>query len=208
MLYSVCWTHPLLTEFTVHTAIDAQHCITRVELPPQTTATKSSHQSAALRSYKIPAPKQAMATKVAQVLSEYGINSSRLVMPTRDNLLHLESLIDATTLLLDVKRNVDRVEQDIRVMKARVLRRDEQLGGGDGGEVPMDVDQEAVVDEDDAGIHSGRGTRKKNVSLFMQDSGTWTLADLLVHKARRSMSISSVDTAAQPGRSNKRQKQG
>ena len=150
-----------------------------------------------------------MATKVAQVLSEYGINSSRLVMPTRDNLLHLESLIDATTLLLEVKRNVDRVEQEIRVMKARVLRRDEQLSGGDGGEVPMDVDQEAVVDEEDAGVQSGRGSRKKNVSLPTQkDFGTWTLADSLVLQARRSMSISSVDTAAQPGRSNKRQKQG
>jgi len=50
-------------------------------------------------------------------------------------------------------------------MKARVLRRDEQLVGGDGGEVPMDVDQEAVVDEDDAGVQAGRGARKKNVSF-------------------------------------------
>jgi len=117
-----------------------------------------------------------MATKVAQALLEYGINSSRLVMPTRENLLHLESLIDATTLLLEVKRNVDRVEQEIRVMKARVLRRDEQLGGGDGGETPMDVDQEVVADEDDAGVHPGRSARKKNVSFFIQEdlgTGFW-----------------------------------
>ena len=84
-------------------------------------------------------------------------------MPTRENLLHLESLIDATTLLLETKKNVDRVEHDIRVMKAQLLRRDEQFGGGDGGEGPMDVDQEVVPDEDDAGVHPGRGTRKKNV---------------------------------------------
>jgi len=129
-------------------------------------------------------------------------------MPTRENLLHLESLIEATTLLLEVKKNVDRVEQDIRVMKARVLRRDEQLVG-DGGEAPMDVDQEAVADEDDTGVQAGRGSRKKNVSTPAQkDFGTWTLADFLALQARRSMSISSVDTAAQPGRSNKRQKQG
>ncbi|KAF9644509.1 hypothetical protein BDM02DRAFT_938105 [Thelephora ganbajun] len=168
-------------------AYDAQHCITRTDVP-QITATKSSHQAATLRSYKLPTPKQAMATKVAQTLLEYGVNSSRLVMPTRENLLHLESLIDATTLLLEAKKNVDRVEQDIRLMKAKVLRRDEQLGGGEGGEAPMDVDQEAVADDDDAGIQPGRGARKKN--------------------ARRSMSVSSVDAAAQPGRSNKRQKQG
>lgn len=166
-------------------AFDAQHCITRTDVP-QTTVTKSSHQAAHLRSYKIPAPKQAVATRVAQTLSEYGVNSSRLVMPTSQNIQHLESLIDTTTLLLDTKKNVDRVEQEIRIMKAKVLRRDGQFGEGE--ETPMDVDQEVVADDDDAGIHPGRGARKKNT--------------------RRSMSISSVDTAAQSGRSNKRQKQG
>ena len=131
-------------------------------------------------------------------------------MPTRENLLHLESLIDATTLLLETKKSVDRVEQDIRVMKAKILRRDVQLGGGEGGETPMDVDQEAVADEDDAGIQPGRGVRKKNVSFFffIQDSRIQTTLTDPVSQARRSMSISSVDTAAQPGRSNKRQKQG
>ena len=129
-------------------------------------------------------------------------------MPTRENLLHLESLIEATTLLLETRKNVDRVENEIRVMKGQMLRRDEQLGGGEGGEVPMDVDQEVVADEDDAGVQIGRGARKKNVSFSMQkDSKIWTLVDL-TSQARRSMSISSVDTAAQPGRSNKRQKQG
>ena len=89
-------------------------------------------------------------------------------MPTRENLLHLESLIEATTLLLETKKNVDRVEQDIRVMKAKILRRDGQVGG-EGGEVPMEVDQEAVADDDDAEIHSGRGARKKNVGYLHAD---------------------------------------
>ena len=129
-------------------------------------------------------------------------------MPTRENLLHLESLIEATTLLLETRKNVDRVENEIRVMKGQMLRRDEQLGGVEGGEVPMDVDQEVVADEDDAGVQIGRSVRKKNVSFSMQEgSGVWMLTDLVL-QARRSMSISSVDTAAQPGRSNKRQKQG
>ena len=150
-----------------------------------------------------------MATKVTQTLLEYGISSSRLVMPTRENLVHLESLIEATTLLLETKKNVDRVEQDIRVMKAKILRRDGQFSGGDGGEAPMDVDQEVLADDDEAGIQSGRGARKKNVGFSMhKDSRIWKIADPSVLQARRSMSISSVDTAAQPGRSNKRQKQG
>ena len=113
-----------------------------------------------------------MSNKVTQTLSEHGINISRLVMPTRESLLHLESLIEATTLLLETKKNVDRVEQDIRVMKAKVLRRDGQLGGGEGGEVPMDVDQEVVADDDEAGVQPGRGARKKNVSVCAR-SGNW-----------------------------------
>ena len=148
-----------------------------------------------------------MATKVAQTLSEYGINSSKLVMPTRENLIHLESLIDVTTSLLECKKNVDRVEQDIRVMKAKILRRDGQIGGGESGGTPMDVDQETLGDDDEAGAQPGRGARKKNVGSSVQYSRIRTLANLLL-QARRSMSISSVDTAAQPGRSNKRQKQG
>lgn len=186
---------------------DAQHCITRIEAP-QTTATKSSHQAAALRSYKIPTPKQAMATKVTQTLSEYGISSSRLVMPTRDNLLHLESLIDAAVSLVEVKKNVDRVEHDIKVLKGEVLRRDGQFGGGEGGETPMDVDQEALAGDDEAEIQPGRGTRKKNVGFPVQGSRIWTLTNPAGLQARRSMSISSADTTAQPARSNKRQKQG
>jgi DNA methyltransferase 1-associated protein 1 len=94
-------------------------------------------------------------------------------MPTRDNLLHLESLIEATTLLLETKKNVDRVEQEIKNMKgkAAVRKREEEHGGEEGGEVAMDVDQDAVGDEDDMGIHPGRGTRKKNVSIFPRLNG-------------------------------------
>jgi hypothetical protein len=84
-------------------------------------------------------------------------------MPTRENLLHLESLVDATTLLAETKRNVERVESEIRTTKGTVLRRDGQLGGGDSRETLMDVDEEAVVDNDEAGIQPGRGARKKNV---------------------------------------------
>ena len=72
--------------------------ITRID-NPQTTATKSSHHLAALQD---PDPKTGCGT-----LTEHG---SRLVMPTRENLLHLESLVDLTTLLLETKKNVDRVE--------------------------------------------------------------------------------------------------
>ena len=119
------------------------------------------------RSYKLPTPKQATTAKVSQTLLEYGINNSGLVMPARENILYLESLID-TTLLLETKKNVNRVERDIRVMEARILMRDGKLGGGDGGEASIDVDKEALVDDNEAGIRPGRGARKKNVGSSMQ----------------------------------------
>ena len=102
-------------------------------------------------------------------------------MPTRENLIHLESLIEATTLLVETKKNVDRVENDIRVAKGKVMKRDEQLSGGDGGEVPMDVDQEVVADEDDAGVQSGRGARKKNVCFsYVLSCRTWGFEHRLI----------------------------
>lgn len=55
-------------------------------------------------------------------------------------------------------------------MKAKVLRREEQLGGGENGETPMDVDQEALGDDEETGTHPGRGGRKKTVGSSEQHS--------------------------------------
>lgn len=120
-----------------------------------------------LRSFKLPAPKAAVAAKVAQLLTEQGINHQRLVMPTRDNCAQLEVLIEAASALLETKKVVDRVEQDIRVLKARLLK--EAEGGGDVDN--MDVDEGTPGDEGLEGrsqsvvsTRSGRG--RKNVSAI------------------------------------------
>ncbi|KAN0097425.1 hypothetical protein V8E55_001871 [Tylopilus felleus] len=165
---------------------DAQHCIIRVEpLAGSSNTTKVTHVPVHLRSFKLPAPKATIAPKVTQALAELGITYSRLVMPTRDNCAQLESLLDATTALIETKKVVDKVEQDIRVLKARLGIRESESVDRDAKEsTPMDVDEckeDRDVDADAEGraesVVSGRSGRSRKQS-------------------RRSMSVSSVDTSA------------
>lgn len=94
-------------------------------------------------------------------------------MPTRENCSQLESLLDATTALIETKKVVDRVEQDIRVLKARLGIRESESADRDPKEsTPMDVDESK---EDTAGeaeraqsivsARSGRG--RKQVHCFL-----------------------------------------
>nr|VWO97275.1 N/A [Ganoderma boninense] len=177
-------------------AYDALHCIVRTEVEQAAgSSTKAAHVPVHLRSYKLAQPKTAIAPRVCQLLGELGISHSRLVMPTRDNLAKFASLIDAAQQLVEIKKAVDKHEQDIKVSKARLaILRGENPGGGDGDAlgtpVPMDVDDgadaEGEVDGRAQSVMSTRSTRSRK-------------------QGRRSMSISSVDTAGGPNP--KRQKQ-
>lgn len=139
----------LLTEYLIDS--DALNCIIRTDLPPTTPVTKAAHQPAYLRSFKLPVPKAAIAPKITQALAELGVSHSRLVMHTRDNIIQLESLLEATAALVETKRVVDKVEFDIRVLKARLGMRESQGVEGDGdtpnGGDSMDVDEVNEVSE-------------------------------------------------------------
>ncbi|EMD41063.1 hypothetical protein CERSUDRAFT_80713 [Gelatoporia subvermispora B] len=134
-------------------AYDAQHCIVRTEVPATTSSsTKIAHQPVYLRSYKLPAPKMTAAPKIAQVLGELGISHTRLVMPTRDNCAQLESLLEAASALVETKKLVDKVDQDIRTLTARLSNRQSEdadgEGTGDAAPTPMDVDEANDPDAD------------------------------------------------------------
>ncbi|KAG2156225.1 hypothetical protein DEU56DRAFT_969325 [Suillus clintonianus] len=182
-------------------AYDAQHCIIRVE-PPASSTTKITHVPVHLRSFKLPAPKAAILPKVTQALAELGINHTRLVMPTRENCARLESLIEATTALIDTKKVVDRVEQDIRVLRVRLGRASEgaEEDGKEG--TPMEVDggasggADADADADAEGEVDGRAQ-----SILSTRSGRGRKQA----QSRRSMSVSSIGTSAS-ARVGKRQK--
>ncbi|KAI0089333.1 hypothetical protein BDY19DRAFT_945299 [Irpex rosettiformis] len=118
-------------------AYDALHCIHRTEVPQTTTtATKAAHQPVYLRSYKLPTPKSATGPRIAQIMGELGVSHTRLVMPTRENSAQLESLLEAAGALVETKKQVDRIEQEIRIAQERLGKSSE---GGD--DEAMDVDE-------------------------------------------------------------------
>ncbi|WVR08693.1 hypothetical protein IAU60_005751 [Kwoniella sp. DSM 27419] len=116
---------PLTKKTKDAAAFDAQHCIYRVPLPP--TNPHSSHlaskhpvhQPVHLRSTKFPLPKPTVAIRTTELLSELGISASKLVMPTRNNIEMFEGLLHAAGALVDMKRQVERVEQELRTVKAQ-----------------------------------------------------------------------------------------
>jgi hypothetical protein len=78
------------------------------------------HQPAFLRSTKLAQPRttsQLTTGKITTLLESLGVSSSRLIMPTRENLERYEALLTACGSLVDVKRMVDRAEQEVRVLK-------------------------------------------------------------------------------------------
>jgi DNA methyltransferase 1-associated protein 1 len=109
-------------------------------------------------------------------------------MPTRESCAQLESLLDATTALVETKKAVDKVEYGIQVLKARLGIRTSE--GADGNAVTgadagasagdaMDVDEgneggeaeaevEAEVDDGRAqSVVSTRSTRsRKHVGVL------------------------------------------
>nr|XP_031859512.1 uncharacterized protein CI109_004974 [Kwoniella shandongensis]KAA5526584.1 hypothetical protein CI109_004974 [Kwoniella shandongensis] len=106
-------------------AFDIARCIYHV--PPPVTNQHTSHlaskhpihQPAHLRSTKLPLPKPTAAIRITELLNELGISAHKLVMPTRGNLEMFESLLQASGALIDMKRQVDRVEQELRTVRAQ-----------------------------------------------------------------------------------------
>ncbi len=148
------------------------HCITHIDLPVTTPATKAAHQPSFLRTYKLPVPKAAVVPKISQTLAEIGISYNRLVMPTEGNVARLNALVDATLPLVETKRVLDKVEYDIKVLKERLNMRNgapaDEDADGDGA---IDAaDGEAVEGMEDGraqSVVSTRSTRsRKPVSHF------------------------------------------
>ncbi|KAG6854886.1 hypothetical protein C0991_012076 [Blastosporella zonata] len=151
-------------------AFDAANCIIRTEPSSSVPVTKAAHQPAYLRSYKLPTPKSALAPKVTAALAELGINHNRLVMPTRDNIMQLESLLEATTALVETKRVADKVEYDIRLLKGRLGMRDSQGAEGpppDGMDIDESNDGAEMIGEDGRAqsVVSTRSRKQVSVDL-------------------------------------------
>ena len=75
-------------------------------------------QGAQLRSSKLLISKPTIAQKVSNVFKELGI-SEKLAMPTAAVCEKMEKLQAAIQLMLDAKKNVDRVDQELRIATTR-----------------------------------------------------------------------------------------
>ena len=163
---------PILTFLT-----DALHCIVRTEVEPAAgSSTKAAHVPVHLRSFKIPQPKATALPRVSQLLGELGVSPTRLVMPTRDNLAKFSSVIDAAQQLVEIKKAVDKHDQDIKTTRARLaaLRGENPEGDGDVPETPMEVDEGEAEGEADGRAQSVMSTRsadRKSTRLNSSHSG-------------------------------------
>ncbi|THH30334.1 hypothetical protein EUX98_g3846 [Antrodiella citrinella] len=180
-------------------AYDLVNCIVRTDVPTNAGSNKSAHTPAYLRSFKLPTPKAAIAPKIAQLMAELQISHTRLVMPTRANSAKLEELLEAASQLIEQKKLLDKADMDIRMAKARLGNGTSEsgegsAGGGEGKATPgaMEVDEDAEGEHDEHADPNGRG---QSVVSARSARGR--------KPARRSMSISSVDTA---GAGNKKRK--
>lgn len=157
---------------------------------PATSSTKITHVPVHLRSFKLPAPKAAVAPKVTQALAEIGVTYSRLVMPTRDNCNKLDSLLEATTSLIEIKKIVDKVDQDIRMLRARLgLRESEGADGRMKEFSPMHGDEvkdgtEGEVDGRAQSVASTKSARGRKQVRVLQSRVTLLMTAFRSHDAQ------------------------
>ena len=91
----------------------------------------------------------------------------------------VENLLEAATALVETKKVVDKVEQDIRIMKARLGEQEsgggEEAEAGDTAPTPMDVDDnndaEGEVDGRAQSVVSTRSTRSIRENCTWKDYG-------------------------------------
>ncbi|GJJ07086.1 hypothetical protein Clacol_001285 [Clathrus columnatus] len=131
---------------------DQLNCITRTDVSSTTApSTKTAHTPAHLRSSKLPYPKTSIAPRVTAALAEMRVNITRLVMPTKENVQRLETLIEATTTMIDMKKAVDRLDHEIRTHKkllGLITSEDgADPGQGEGSAEPGDT-RDGDVNED------------------------------------------------------------
>ncbi|WVN88619.1 uncharacterized protein L203_103830 [Cryptococcus depauperatus CBS 7841] len=109
---------------TPNAPFDNSRCIYHV---PQTAiSSQGSHLStkhpvhvpAYLRSTRLPLPKSTASMRITELLAELGTNAHKLICPTRQNIEIFEGLLQAAAALVEMKRQVDRTEQELRTLRA------------------------------------------------------------------------------------------
>lgn len=76
-------------------------------------------------------------------------------MPTLENIQHLEQLLNAAVALVDTRKVVERVEQDIRITKERLAAKEGRLDGS--GDVEGEKKEAENEDADGSGDDDAEG---------------------------------------------------
>jgi DNA methyltransferase 1-associated protein 1 len=84
-------------------------------------------------------------------------------MPTKDNCVRLEALLEAATALVETKKQVDRMDQEIRLAQERLgqgsAAGDGEDGEGDEDEDAMNIDEQGEADREEGRAQSVLSTR-------------------------------------------------
>jgi DNA methyltransferase 1-associated protein 1 len=157
-------------------------------------SSKNTHTPVHIRSSKFPPMKQQTLVRIQQILQELEINSSRLVMPTKENIEHMEKLINVCQQLADARKTLEKVEDELRAQKVKMgLPVDPAPGAnaGDGSPTTMARGTSAGVTVARSQSVSRSSTRLL-VSIVQQH-----LTDTPIQQRKRTMSVSSsVDSTA------------
>ena len=100
-------------------------------------------------------------------------------MPTRDTLMAHESLLEAITSLVELKKVADRVDQEIRTAKMRLGMRESEPPT----EGPMDVDEDGQAPDTPGegrahSVVSTRSGRSRKQASYIDE--TWTSPECLL----------------------------
>ncbi|GAA5887582.1 hypothetical protein JCM6882_001457 [Rhodosporidiobolus microsporus] len=99
-------------------AEDAAMCIERHPAPSVSAPKSNMWPSIALRSSRLAPIKSALAQKVTAALTELG-HSTTLIMPTKTNLAKLDDLQASLGQMIELKKAVDRVQSEIRLVRKK-----------------------------------------------------------------------------------------
>ncbi|BGP04839.1 SWR1-complex protein 4 [Rhodotorula toruloides] len=100
---------------------DAAMCVERHPAPSAVAPKASMWPSVAVRSSRLAPVKSGIAQKVAAALTETGL-STHLIMPTKTNIAKLDDLQAALSQMIELKKAVDRIQGEIRLVRKKKMQ--------------------------------------------------------------------------------------
>lgn len=155
--------------------------------------------------------KQQTLVRIQQILQELEINSSRLVMPTKENIELMEKLITVCQQLADARKTLEKLEDELRAQKIKMgLPVDPVPAASTGANASAagDGSPTTVTRGTSAGVtvarsHSVSGSRSRAFSHQLGANNR-----VCTSQRKRTMSVSSSVDSSATGPTHKRSRIG